>query len=556
MNKNSKVLALKYRPQTFDDLIGQEVVAETIKNAIKLNKTPNAYLFTGIRGIGKTTIARIVAKSLNCLNGPDKLCKDDFCENCEAISNSSHIDVLEMDAASKTGVDDVRDLIEFSRYGPTSAKYKIFIIDEVHMLSKQAFNALLKTLEEPPEYLKFIFATTEIKKIPITVVSRCQRFDLSRIKSSELFEFIKKIKDKENGKASDDALKLIVKISEGSVRDALSLLDRGLLTLENGKELDLILAQSIFGYFDKSQLINLFELILRADEEKVINIYRKIYDQGVEPKVFMNDFLEILYYFKNINSLSLESTNFSLNDEEFSKIKEISNKVDSEVLILFWQFAISSLEELDIVSNQHISIEMFLIRLMHLSSIKSNKNKDQEESNDNADSQISYEEKDQEFESNSRIVNQIKNVVQEEKQKSDAKPEIKAIEKNVINSFDELLNICTQKKEIKLKYELEKNVNLVKFERNRIEISFNDNLDKDFVKDLSSKLYEWTDERWIITLSKSKGEMSVKEKQKNKKDELINEVKNSEIYKKIMEKFPDAELVDVKLNEKKEDKND
>ena len=184
MNKNSKVLALKYRPQTFDDLIGQEVVAETIKNAIKLNKTPNAYLFTGIRGIGKTTTARIVAKSLNCLNGPDKLCKDDFCENCEAISNSSHIDVLEMDAASKTGVDDVRDLIEFSRYGPTSAKYKIFIIDEVHMLSKQAFNALLKTLEEPPEYLKFIFATTEIKKIPITVVSRCQRFDLSRIKSS------------------------------------------------------------------------------------------------------------------------------------------------------------------------------------------------------------------------------------------------------------------------------------------------------------------------------------------------------------------------------------
>jgi len=322
MNKNSKVLALKYRPQTFDDLIGQEVVAETIKNAIKLNKTPNAYLFTGIRGIGKTTTARIVAKSLNCLNGPDKLCKDDFCENCEAISNSSHIDVLEMDAASKTGVDDVRDLIEFSRYGPTSAKYKIFIIDEVHMLSKQAFNALLKTLEEPPEYLKFIFATTEIKKIPITVVSRCQRFDLSRIKSSELFEFIKKIKDKENGKASDDALKLIVKISEGSVRDALSLLDRGLLTLENDKELDLITAQSIFGYFDKSQLINLFKLILEGNENEVIKIYRKIYDQGIEPKVFINDFLELIYYFKNINFLTLESTNFSLNDEEFSKIKK------------------------------------------------------------------------------------------------------------------------------------------------------------------------------------------------------------------------------------------
>ena len=556
MNNNSKVLALKYRPATFDDLIGQEVVAETITNSIKADKIPNAYLFTGIRGIGKTTTARIVAKGLNCLNGIENLCKEELCDNCKSIADSSHIDVLEMDAASKTGVDDVRDLIEFSRYGPTSAKYKIFIIDEVHMLSKQAFNALLKTLEEPPEYLKFIFATTEIKKIPITVVSRCQRFDLSRIKSSKLFEFIKDIKEKEKGKASDEALKLIVKISEGSVRDALSLLDRALLSLDGKTELDLNMAQKIFGYFDKSQLINLFELILKGEEEKVINIYRKIFDQGIEPKVFINDFLEILYYFKNINSLSLESTNFSLNDEEFSKIKDISNQLDPEVLILFWQFAISSLEELDIVSNQHLSIEMFLIRLMHLSSIKLKKNLDQNESNDNLNNETTNEENEQKFEDNSRTVNQIKNIAQEEKQTPEAKPEIKVINKNLINSFDDLLNICTSKKEIKLKYELEKNVNLVKFERNRIEISFNDNLDKDFVKDLSSKLYEWTAERWIITFSKSKGEMSVKEKQKNKKNKLINEVKNLEFYKKVMKKFPDAELIDVKLNEKKEDKDD
>ena len=297
MNKNSKVLALKYRPQVFEDLIGQDIVAETIINSIKADKLPNAYLFTGIRGVGKTTTARIVAKSLNCLNGIENLCKNELCENCEAITNSNHIDVLEMDAASKTGVDDVRDLIEFSRYGPTSSKYKIFIIDEVHMLSKQAFNALLKTLEEPPEYLKFIFATTEIKKIPITVVSRCQRFDLSRIKSLELFDFIKKIKDKEKGNVSDDALKLIVKISEGSVRDALSLLDRGLLSLEKNKELNLKEAQKIFGYFDKSQLIEIFKLILLGDEKKVIEIYRKIYDQGVEPKIFLNDFLELFILF-------------------------------------------------------------------------------------------------------------------------------------------------------------------------------------------------------------------------------------------------------------------
>ncbi len=547
MNNNSKVLALKYRPQTFDDLIGQEVVAETITNSIKADKIPNAYLFTGIRGIGKTTIARIVAKTLNCSNGIENKCKVK-CDNCDSIASSNHIDVLEMDAASKTGVDDVRDLIEFSRYGPTSAKYKIFIIDEVHMLSKQAFNALLKTLEEPPEYLKFIFATTEIKKIPITVVSRCQRFDLSRIKSSELFEFIKKIKDKENGKVTDDALKLIVKISEGSVRDALSLLDRALLSLDENIELDLNAAQKIFGYFDKSQLIDLFELILKGEETKVINIYRKIYDQGVEPKVFINDFLELLYYFKNINSLTLESTNFSLNDEEFSKIKSISNKVESDVLVLFWQFAISSLEELDIVSNQHLSIEMFLIRLMHLQSVKPQK-KIELEAKKSVTNEIEKNT------NSNKIIDQIKNISQEEKNKPQAQTEIKAENKILINSFDDLLLVCSEKKEIKLKYELEKNVNLVKFEKNRIEISFNDSLDKDFVKDLSSKLFEWTAERWIITFSKSKGEMSVKEKQLNNKKLLIDEAKSSEAYKNIIENFPDAELIDVKLR-KDEGQND
>ena len=547
MNKNSKVLALKYRPKIFDDLIGQEIVAETIINSIKADKIPNAYLFTGIRGIGKTTTARIVAKSLNCLNGIKNLCKEDLCENCEAITNSSHIDVLEMDAASKTGVDDVRDLIEFSRYGPTSSKYKIFIIDEVHMLSKQAFNALLKTLEEPPEYLKFIFATTEIKKIPITVVSRCQRFDLTRIKSSELFNFIKKIKDKEKGKVTDEALKLIVKISEGSVRDALSLLDRALLSLEEGKELNLNAAQKIFGYFDKSQLIEIFKLILLGEEKKVIEIYRKIYDQGVEPKVFINDFLELVYYFKNIDSLTLESTNFSLNDEEFLKIKNISNSVDQQILILFWQFTIKALEELDIVSNQNLSIEMFLMKLMYL---RSSKPKDQIKKEDNTTQFIEKENSTQDLKTDP--VNQIKNIAQEKKINHETQTEIKAEDKMQINSFDELLKACNENKEIKLKYELEKNVNLVNFDNNKIEISFNDNLDKDFVKDLSLKLFEWTGQRWIIAFSRIKGDLSIKDKEKNKKIELFNKAKDTELYKIVLEKFSDANLIDI-TSKKKQD---
>tara|TARA_Y100001958_G_scaffold153539_1_gene141177 strand:+ start:78 stop:1724 length:1647 start_codon:yes stop_codon:yes gene_type:complete len=542
MNNNSKVLSLKYRPQSFDDLIGHEILAETILNSIRINKIPNAYLFTGIRGIGKTTTARIVAKTLNCLNGPENLCKDILCENCVSITNSRNIDVLEMDAASKTGVDDVRDLIEFSRYGPTSSKYKIFIIDEVHMLSKQAFNALLKTLEEPPEYLKFIFATTEIKKIPITVVSRCQRFNLSRVKSKELFEFLKIIKDKEKGAVSDEALKLIVKMSEGSVRDALSLLDRGLITLEKNKELDLNLAKKIFGYFDKSILIEIIKLILEGDEKKVLSAYREIYDQGIEPKVFITDFLEVLYYFKNISSLSLESTNFSLNDEEFLKIQELSKKLDNGLLFLYWQFTLKTLEELDLVSNQNLSIEMFLMRLMYLNLNKSNNQLSEEfPISDLKEDKIISDH-------NTNTVNQIKNISQEQKPNINIEKNVKA-EKNIsINSFEQLLKICNDKKEIKLKYELEKNVHLVSFKNNRIEISFNNNLDKNFVKDLSSKLFEWTKERWIITFSKIQGEKSVKEKKISIKNNTIYKAKEKELYKFVLEKLNDADLIEI--NEK------
>ncbi len=557
MNKKTSVLALKYRPQIFKDLIGQKVVVDTIYNSIKLNKHPNAYLFTGIRGVGKTTIARIIAKSLNCLKGPNNFCEEEMCENCFAITNSNHIDVLEMDAASKTGVDDVRELIEFSRYGPTSAKYKIFIIDEVHMLSKQAFNALLKTLEEPPEYLKFIFATTEIKKIPITVVSRCQRFDLSRVRSNELFEFIKKVKNMENGNASDEALKLIVKISEGSVRDALSLLDRMLLNSKEA-EIDLKKAQNIFGYFDKSQIISLFNLIFQGKEEEVLNIYRLIYDQGVEPKVFINDFLEILYYFKNIQSLKIDGTNFSLNDTELNSIRDIAKNVDNETLILFWQFTIKTLEELDIVSNQSLSIEMFLIRLIHLKDMsniseiidQNNYSKASSFGKQNEPIKQSISSENDNFSNlKNKTIGQIKNIIQEKHFENKAEEKINHQEIININSFDQLLEVCNLKKEIRLKYELEKNVNLVNFENNRIEISFNENLDRDFVKNISSKLYEWTKKRWIIAFSKKEGKPSKKDQKINLKNKILEENKDREVYKKVLKEFPDAELIDVSILE-------
>ena len=554
MNKNSKVLALKYRPKTFKDLIGQEIVAETIYNSIKQNRSANAYLFTGIRGVGKTTIARIVAKALNCKNGIENLCKDDFCENCEEISNSNHIDIFELDAASRSSVENTKELIEFSRYAPTSSNYKIYILDECHMLSRQAWNSLLKTLEEPPEYLKFIFATTEIKKVPLTIVSRCQRFDLSRVNSEELFKFIKEVKNKENGKINDEALKLIVKISEGSVRDALSLLDRALLSQNEKSDLDLKTAQKIFGYFDKSYLINLFKFLFKGDEKEVINIYRSIYNQGVEPKIFLNDFLEILYYIKNISSIKQEGANFSLNDKEFNDIDLISKEVGPEILLLFWQFTIKTLSELDVVSNQNLSMEMFLIRLLYIKQDRNIDNKkdeilNQEKylKNTSKNEQIDISKDEINLEAKKKTISQIKNFSQEETLNLERKIEDQLKKVKVIN-FEELINLCDKKKELKLKYELETNVSLVSFTDQKIVISFNENLDKNFVKELSSKLYEWTGKRWIIAFSKEIGQLSKKNKKKTEKINMIEREKRGYVYKKIIDSVPDAELIDIKLN--------
>ena len=566
-NNKKKVLALKYRPKTFSDLIGQDIMAETIINSIKMDKVPNAYLFSGIRGVGKTTAARIVAKALNCNNGVENLCQNEMCEHCSAISNSNHMDVLEMDAASKTGIDDVRDLIEFSKYGPSIAKFKIFIIDEVHMLSKQAFNGLLKTLEEPPSYLKFIFATTEIRKIPITVISRCQRFDLTRVKSDLLLDFLKKISLLENGKISENALKLIVKISEGSVRDGLSLLDRALITQKiEQKELNLESAQKIFGYFDKSHLIELMKLVFQGKEEQALLKFRSISDLGIDPKIFLNDFLEILYFMKNINIFGKNEISFSLSDNQTNEIEQLSSQVDIETLIMFWQFGIKSLEELNIVSNQNLSIEMFLIRLIHLKEIPKLEEllNSKETSQDKTSSKktetlsnIKNEIKKDIIKETNQSTDQIKNVIQEKKEILDNDKTFKLPNENknsteTVSNFDNLISLCLKHKEMQLKYDLEKNVSLVKFSNGQMEFSFNENIDKNFIKNLSKKLFAWTGKRWIITLSKEKGQPTHQEIKLEKKQTQLDEAIKTNAYKKMLEAFSDAKLITVEENEEKE----
>ena len=557
MSTDKQVLAIKYRPQVFEELVGQNIIVEAIKKSISLDKIPNAYLFTGIRGVGKTTIARILAKSLNCTNLKENDCLKNKCENCVQISESRHIDVLEMDAASKTGVDDVRDLIEFSRYGPTSSKYKIFIIDEVHMLSKQAFNALLKTLEEPPSYLKFIFATTEVNKLPVTVLSRCQRFDLMRITFEEMLNFLKNVTSKEKKYLNDDILKLIVKISEGSVRDGLSLLDRIFLSdNENGKKLDLKNAQKIFGYYDKSYLLDLIFELLKGNEEKVIQLYKNIYNQGIEPKLFINNFLEIIYYLKNFKNLNNLKQSIDFSDADLKKIDEMSKQVDDRTLLLFWEFTMEKMSEINLVSNQHLAIEMFLIRMIYLKKKSINILEKIETSNN--DSSIHNIPKDEDsskeldnIKKNNKTINQIK-FSSQKKEKHSIEDEKKS-NKTTINSFSELISICTNKKEIGLKYELENNVNLISFKNNNIEISFNENLDKNFIKNITSKLFDWTGERWIILLSKKSGLKSIKEIKIEKKDNEFKNLKNLKFYEKATNLFPDLEIVDIKDSNMRDD---
>ncbi len=550
----NKILALKYRPQNFEDLIGQEVMCQTITNAIKLGKTPNAYLLTGIRGVGKTTTARLIAKALNCEKNKDpkiNCSKEKFCETCKEIISSNHIDILEMDAASKTGIDDVRELIENSKYSPTSAKFKIFIIDEVHMLSKQAFNGLLKTLEEPPPSLKFILATTEARKIPVTILSRCQRFDLKRVSVEQLCSHLKKISSQEKGKISDDAIKLISRTSEGSVRDAISLLDRALISqsIKENDEIKEIDVRKMLGLADKSKVISILKEVMSGKEKEALLILKGLINDGLDARNFLNDVLEILYLFsRRINLGSLEK-DISISETELKMINDYTVKIDMQDMGLFWQLTIKTLDDLRIVGNENLTLEMYIMQLAHLKSLDEKKevvNDIPIEKNFQENfSQKKNEEKKDEPNIPSQIKKQLKstNQLKTSPIKNINNPKVKI--NNKISSFQDLIDIANAEKEIELKYDLERNVKLVSFNKGKIDICFNEKLNKNFIKNLTEKLFLWTNERWIISLSKNTVAKSIYERNMDDKKKQLVEFKKSKIAKDIESAFPDAILTDI-----------
>ncbi len=553
---DNKILALKYRPQDFKDLIGQEVMAQTITNAIKLGKTPNAYLLTGIRGVGKTTTARLIAKALNCTKDFEKgeKCKEgEYC-HCAEIVNSNHMDILEMDAASKTGIDDIRELIENAKYSPTSAKYKIFIIDEVHMLSKQAFNGLLKTLEEPPPRLKFILATTEVRKIPVTILSRCQRFDLKRVSLDKLFIHLKNIAEKEKGNISDSALQLIARASEGSVRDGISLLDRALIsqTIQDKQVTDEDV-RKMLGLADRSKLLFLFKEILSGNQKEAVGHLRELIDNGLDAKNFLNDILELLYLFNRRINLGPIEKDLMISESEIEMINQYAKNVDNQDLGIFWQITIKTMEDIRIVGNENLALEMYVMQLMHVKSIGQEdftSSINQENISTAKGTSMDLHRDDDDNKVKSVYKNQLKNTEQV-KENLAKQPELKSepIQKNIINTFEDLVKVATNEKEVTLKYDLERNVKLVSFVPGKINITFNEKLNKNFIKILTEKLLKWTGERWIISLSQEEGAKTIFEKTISDKKEKLEEAMKSDVVKKMLSVFPDAKLIDVTKEE-------
>ena len=552
--KKNNILALKYRPQIFEDLIGQDVIAKTISNAIKLGKTPNAYLLNGIRGVGKTTTARLIAKALNCINSNSdkKECsKTKQCSSCSEIADSSHIDVLEMDAASKTGIDDIREIIENSKYSPTSAKFKIFIIDEVHMLSKQAFNGLLKTLEEPPPSLKFILATTEVRKIPVTILSRCQRFDLKRVSIENLTDHLKFVAETEKIKISENALRLIASVSEGSVRDSLSLMDRALVgqKIDESKKLEEKDVREMLGLMDKRKIILLLKEVFEGNQKNAVDYLQKIFNEGLDAKNFLNDVLYILNLFSRKLTLGSLDKDLSISESELSSINEISKNLKISDINLFWHLTIKSINDLKVINNEYLLLEMYIIQLCHLEGIREFSSSEIQQSDnlvvENKGNKLKTQTNKDEDISSKTIKDQLKST-QQIKTSIEKKPSIeKPYDKLEINSINSLIEIVEKEKEVELKYDLERNVNLVSFSHGKIDINFNENLSKNFVKNLSEKLYDWTGKRWIISFSQKIGKKSVFDIKKDKIKEDITTFENNETTSKIKSIFPDAKITNV-----------
>lgn len=522
------VLARKYRPKNFSELIGQDALVATLTNAIKSNRIAHAFILTGIRGVGKTTSARIIAKALNCIgidgkSGPTpEPCG--VCEQCVSIAEDRNVDVIEADAASRTGVGDIREIIDNVRYVPVAARYKIYIIDEVHMLSKSAFNALLKTLEEPPPHVKFIFATTEIRKIPLTILSRCQRFDLLRVPPELLVQRFSEIAGKEGFLIDQEALGIIAKAAEGSVRDGLSILDQALS--RSGGNVIAKEVKELIGITDHNKIFDLFELAMAGKPAEALASLRTLYDSGSDPVTMLEDLLELTHYI-SVTKHSAENPAAKTGAGDKQRAIAIAEKLSVPALVGAWQILLKSLAEARTANNSLNAAEMAVIKLSYTSGLPGPNN----------------------LVKNSQDEIRHKPSFQATPVKSPSPEFTNASQKNPVisvNNFRELVELFSAKEEHVLHGWLVNGVHLVSFERGRLEFRPSPAAPQDLAGKIGKALTDWTGERWLVVISNDKGATTLRDDHRLQEKKLYAEIANDPNVAKVLESFPGAEIIEVR----------
>ena len=547
-----QVLARKYRPETFSDLIGQEAMVRTLKNAFDADRIAQAFMMTGIRGVGKTTTARIIAKGMNCIGlegntGPTTSpCGQ--CEHCVAISEGRHVDVLEMDAASRTGVDDIREIIDSVHYRAASARFKIYIIDEVHMLSNNAFNALLKTLEEPPEHVKFIFATTEIRKVPVTVLSRCQRFDLRRIEPEEMIKMLQNLAKLENASISNEALALITRASEGSARDAQSLLDQAISHGAGETSVDQV--RAMLGLADRGRVLDLFEFIMRGQAKEALNELGSQYSDGTEPIGIIRDLAEVTHWVSIIKITPDAADDPTVSPDEKTRGQAFSQSLSMRILTRTWQLLLKALEEISSAPNPMMAAEMAVIRITHVSDLPSPEELVKKLTSTHSESEGVKKGNSGGLVSNTTSSN-FKPTQQTETRpiKNEGNTAL-ALDTETLDlqypTFESVLEIIRKFRDMKLLIDVENSVRLSSYVPGRIEFTPTENAPKDLAQRLGQLLQNWTGFRWAITVVGNCSGETIQEQRNAKDATLKREAKLHPFVKTVFDNFPKASIIEIK----------
>ena len=569
-----RVLARKYRPTNFSDLIGQDALVRTVTNAIRTGRLAHAFLLTGVRGVGKTSTARILARALNCTGTGDEGPTAEpcgVCEHCQAIAGDRHVDVMEMDAASRTGVDDIRELIDGVRYRPTSARYKVYIVDEVHMLSKQAFNALLKTLEEPPPHAKFIFATTEVRRLPVTVLSRCQRFDLRRVDATSLVAHFQVVSEKENAEIAEGAIRLIARAADGSVRDGLSLLDQAIA--HGGGAVGEAEVRDMLGLADRERVFDIFAAVMKGETARALDLLGEQYRAGADPIAVLEDMLELTHWLTRVKLVPAVATDPGIPEIERRQGEQMTAQLPMPELTRAWQMLLKGLSEARSAPHSLMAVEMVLVRLAYAANLPSPADalraldgasptppaptSESEEAPPAAPRGVPESTGD----SGGGQTALAEERAPEQAQPGEQQPEEARIDE--LNSgevpaggatcFEDVVALAGRHREMDLRHWLVSDVHLVRFSPGHIELRQNEVVLKPLAGELGEKLQAWTGRRWMVALSEELGEPTLEEQAEVKFAAKLRAAEDDPLVRQVLKKFPDARITGLRESDESDD---